>query len=93
MRCFLAAVFAVHPLGGVADEKQIADVKEIAGSWQGWVTGELGQERATMIVQANGSYKASTTRGSTAEGLHRRRNGWRHTSTIVRRVPDDAIHL
>jgi hypothetical protein len=64
----LAAVFAVHPLGGVAGEKQIADVKELAGSWQGWVTGELGQERATMIVQANGSYKASTTRGSTAEG-------------------------
>ena len=64
----LAAVFAVHPLGGVAGEKQIADVKELAGSWQGWVTGELGQERATMIVQANGSYKASTTRGSTADG-------------------------
>ena len=64
----LAAVFAVHPLGGVAGEKQIADVKELAGSWQGWVTGELGQERATMIVQANGSYKASTTQGSTSEG-------------------------
>ncbi len=64
----LAAVFAVHPLGGAAGEKQIADVKELAGSWQGWVTGELGQERATMIVQANGSYKASTTRGSTSDG-------------------------
>ena len=64
----LTAVFAVHPLGGVAGEKQIADVKELAGSWRGWVTGEQGQERATMIVQANGSYKASTTRGSTSEG-------------------------
>jgi hypothetical protein len=42
--------------------------EELAGSWQGWVTGEQGQERATMIVQANGNYKASTVRGSTSEG-------------------------
>ena len=64
----LAAVFAVSPLDGVAGEKQIVDVKELAGSWQGWVTAVTGQERATMIVQADGSYKASTTRGSTSEG-------------------------
>ena len=64
----LAAVFAVSPLDGVAGEKQIVDVKELAGSWQGWVTAVSGQERATMIVQADGSYKASTTRGSTSEG-------------------------
>jgi hypothetical protein len=53
---------------GVAGEKQIVDVKELAGSWRGWVTAESGQERATMLVQADGSYKASTTRGSTSEG-------------------------
>ena len=64
----LAAVFAMYPFGGVAGEKKIADIKELAGSWRGWVTGELGQERANMIVQANGSYKASTTRGSTSKG-------------------------
>ena len=64
----LAAVFSLSPLGGVAGEKQIVDVKELAGSWRGWVTGEQGQERATMIVSADGSYKASTTRGSTSEG-------------------------
>ena len=64
----LAAVFAVSPLDGVAGEKQIGNVKELAGSWQGWVAAESGQERATMIVQADGSYKASTTRGSTSEG-------------------------
>jgi hypothetical protein len=28
----------------------------------------MGQERATMIVQADGSYKATTPRGSTSEG-------------------------
>ena len=61
----LAAMF---PLEGVAGEKLVVDVKELAGSWRGWVTGEQGQERATMIVGADGSYKASTTRGSTAEG-------------------------
>jgi len=63
----LAAVFAASPPDGVAGEKQIVDVKELAGSWRGWVTAESGQERATMLVQADGSYKASTTRGSTSE--------------------------
>lgn len=64
----LAAVFALSPLYGVAAEKQIRDVKELAGSWRGWVTGEQGDERATMNVQADGRYTASTTRGSTSEG-------------------------
>ena len=64
----LAAVFSLSPLDGVAGEKQVVDVKELAGSWRGWVTGEQGQERATMIVSADGGYKASTTRGSTSEG-------------------------
>jgi len=64
----IAAVFSLSPFDGVAGEKQIADVKELAGSWRGWVTGEQGDERATMIVSADGSYKASTTSGSTTEG-------------------------
>lgn len=66
---FLAAVFTVSPLDGVAGEKPIVDVKELAGSWRGWVTAETGrQERANMTVQVDGSYKASTTRGSMSEG-------------------------
>src|SRR5262249_6736614 len=64
----LAAVFALSPLAALAGEKQVADVKELTGSWQGWVVGEFGQERATMSVSADGSYKASTFRGSTTEG-------------------------
>jgi hypothetical protein len=64
----VAAVFAMSPLDGVAGEKQVVDVKELAGSWRGWVTAEMGDERATMTVQTDGSYKASTTRGSTSEG-------------------------
>lgn len=64
----LAAMFALSPFDGVAGEKQIVDVEELAGSWRGWVVGEFGQERATMIVSADGSYKAATTRGSTTEG-------------------------
>jgi hypothetical protein len=72
---FLAAMFALSPLSGVAGEKQVVDVKELAGSWRGWVTGEQGQERATMIVSPDGSYKASTTRGSTSEGQFALRDG------------------
>jgi len=64
----LAVSFALSPLAGVAGEKQIVDVKELAGSWRGWVTAESGQERATMNVYPDRRYEASTTRGSTSEG-------------------------
>jgi hypothetical protein len=65
----LAVIFAMLPLDGVAGEKQVRDVKELAGSWRGWVTAETGQqERANMTVQDDGSYKAATTRGSLSEG-------------------------
>ena len=64
----LAAVFVLFPLDGIAGEKQIVDVKELAGSWRGWVMGVQGEEPATMIVTANGSYRATTTPGSTTEG-------------------------
>jgi hypothetical protein len=64
----LAAVFALSPDDGVAEEKRIVDVKELAGSWQGWVTREEGQERATLIVSTDGSYRALTTDGATTEG-------------------------
>ena len=37
----LGAMFALSPLDGIAEEKQIADVKELAGSWQGWVRTEF----------------------------------------------------
>ena len=71
----LAAVFGLSPFDAAAGEKQIVDVKELAGSWRGWVVGEFGQERATMIVSADGSYKASTTRGSTTDGQFYLENG------------------
>jgi len=60
----LAAVFAVSPLDGVAEEKQIADVKDLAGSWRGWVAEVPGDEWATMNVSADGSFKASTINGT-----------------------------
>ena len=65
---FLAVVFALLPFQGLAADKQIKDVKELAGSWNGWVTAEVGDERATMIVQPDGSYKATTPRGTEAQG-------------------------
>jgi hypothetical protein len=48
MHLLLAAVFVVSPLAGVAGEKQVVDVKELAGSWQGWVT-----EQAAISIVAN----------------------------------------
>jgi len=61
----LAAVLALSPLDGLAGEKQIVDVKELAGSWRGWVNEVPGDEWAMMTVSADGSYKASTISGST----------------------------
>jgi hypothetical protein len=64
----LVVVFALSPLDGVAEERQIVDVKELVGSWQGWITKEQRREGATMIVIADGSYRATTTGGSSTEG-------------------------
>ena len=64
----LVVVFALLPLDGVAEEKQIVDVKELAGSWRGWVTRERGRERASMTVTEAGSYRSTTTRESSTEG-------------------------
>src|SRR5262244_4198769 len=71
----LAAVFALSPLDALAGEKQIADVKELAGNWRGWVRTEFGRERATMVVEEDGTYKASTTRGTLTQGTFSLRDG------------------
>ena len=64
----LVALLTLSPLDGVTEDKQIADVKELAGTWQGWVTRDEGQERATLFVSADGSYRALTTDGASTEG-------------------------
>src|SRR5262245_26543655 len=71
----LAAALVLSPLAAGAGEKKVTDVKELAGSWRGWVTGEQGDERANMTVSADGKYKASTVTGSTTEGQFFLQNG------------------
>jgi hypothetical protein len=59
----VALVFAVSPLAAVAAEKQITDIKQLAGTWQGWVTSQLsGSERVLMTIKEDGTYQSSTTR-------------------------------
>jgi hypothetical protein len=56
-----ALVFGLIPTLGDAEERQITDVKELAGQWQGWVTSQLGgQQRAMMTIKEDGSYESST---------------------------------
>jgi len=62
----IAAVFSLSRLMELP-ERSKSLTSRARGSWRGWVTGEQGDERATMIVSADGSYKASTTSGSTTE--------------------------
>ena len=57
----IAVVLGSIPVIAVAQEKQITDVKELAGSWQGWVTSQLGgQQRVMMTIKEDGSYEGST---------------------------------
>ena len=60
----LAAILALSPLDGIAGEKQIVDIKELAGRWRGWVNEVAGDEWSTMNVSPDGSYKASTFSGT-----------------------------
>jgi hypothetical protein len=55
----LIAVLLGFPLTVAAGEKQIVDVKELAGSWRGFVT-TGSQPYATMLIREDGSYQAST---------------------------------
>src|SRR5262249_40757273 len=51
---FLAAVFALSPLEGIAADKQVKDVKELAGSWRGWGGGGQGGARGTRVGSGGG---------------------------------------
>jgi hypothetical protein len=65
-RTFMHAVLGIFMLGlsslpVVGAEKQITDVKEIAGSWEGWATSQLGaQTRIQMTIKPDGTYESST---------------------------------
>jgi hypothetical protein len=59
----VALVLTLSPLAAVAAETQITDIKQPAGTWQGWVTSQLsGTERVVMTIKDDGSYRSSTTR-------------------------------
>jgi hypothetical protein len=67
----VSLAFITLPLAGVAADKQITDVKELAGSWEGWVASQTGGlERATMIIKQDGSYQASTRAGTQTVGKY-----------------------
>ena len=89
----LAAVLTLSPLDGVAEEKQIVDVKELAGSWRGWVTEAAGDEWATMNVSADGSYKASTISSTTLGKfyLHAGKLRYRSVRTTPSAMPSAAV--
>ena len=89
----LGAVFALSSLDGVAEEKQIADVKELAGSWRGWVSEAAGDEWATMNVSADGSYKAATMSSTTLGKFYLQAGKLRYRSvrTTPAAMPSAAV--
>ena len=59
----VALVFALSPVAGLTADKQITDVKEVAGTWQGWVNSQLaGSERVLMTIKADDSYQSRSNR-------------------------------
>jgi hypothetical protein len=59
----VALALTISPLATLAAEKQITDIKQLAGTWQGWVNSQLsGSERVLMTVKQDGTYQATTTR-------------------------------
>src|SRR5215831_13857137 len=89
----LAAVFALCPFDGVAEEKPIGDVKELAGSWRGWVSEAAGDEWATMNVSADGSYKAATMSSTTLGKFYLQAGKLRYRSvrTTPAAMPSAAV--
>jgi len=89
----LVAVFALSPLDAVAEEKQIVDVKELAGSWRGWVSEAAGDEWATMNVSADGSYKAATMSSTTLGKFYLQAGKLRYRSvrTTPAAMPSAAV--
>ena len=79
MRSLLVTLVAVAllawPVVGRGADKQVADVKELAGSWQGWVNLGTGQGRATMTIKDDGAYEASTQTGTITRGSFYVENG------------------
>ncbi len=66
----LAVAFAVSPLSGAAGEKQLTDVRELAGTWHGWVTTESGRARVMMTIKEDGSYESSSQFGTLTVGKY-----------------------
>jgi hypothetical protein len=89
----LAAVLTLSPRDGVAEEKQIVDVKELAGSWRGWIAEVAGDEWATMNVSADGSYKASAISSTTLGKfyLHAGKLRYRSVRTTPSAMPSAAV--
>ena len=89
----LAAAFTLSPLDGVAEEKQIVDVKELAGRWRGWVAEVAGDEWATMDVSADGSYKASAITATTVGKFYLQAGKLRYRSsrTTPLAMPSAAV--
>jgi hypothetical protein len=60
-RLLAILALALAPVPASAVEKQITDVREIAGTWEGWATSQLGaQTRIQMTIKPDGTYESST---------------------------------
>jgi hypothetical protein len=85
----LAAVLALSPLDGLAGEKQIVDVKELAGSWRGWVSEVAGDEWATV----NRSSRTTPLAMPSAEVLGAVSVSEEPGKTLLTLTPEDPNYL
>jgi hypothetical protein len=66
----VAVALVVSAAAAVGGERPIADLKEIAGTWQGWTMLGTTEARVTMVIREDGSYEASTQTGTLTVGRY-----------------------
>src|SRR4051812_42615045 len=84
----VVAVLAVSASAGMAGEQEITDVRELAGTWRGWVTA-TSPSLSTMTIKEDGSYRAASTSGSMTVGQYYIEDGklrYRSTRSIGKAI-------
>ena len=54
-------------MGRGAVTKEVSDIKELAGTWRGWVAAELPSQ-VTIMIREDGSYEGASRSGSRTVG-------------------------
>jgi hypothetical protein len=84
----IVVALAASAPDGIAGEQEITDIKELAGTWRGWVTATV-PSLSTMTIKEDGSYRAASTSGSMTVGQYYLEDGklrYRSTRSVGKAI-------